>query len=126
MCPECGVSQTEVPSSGGTDRSADEKFCTDCGAVINRDAEICPECGVRQTVGISAASDSDKDQVAAGLLAILLGGVGAHKFYLDDVKMGVVYLCFSWTLVPAIVGLVEGIMYFTKSEEEFQRKYVDG
>lgn len=125
ICPECGVSQAKLPSSGGEGRSADEKYCTSCGDVVNRDAEICPECGVRQTVGTSPGGDSDKDQVAAGLLAILLGGVGAHKFYLDETKMGVVYLCFSWTFIPAIIGLIEGIMYLTKSEEEFQRKYVD-
>jgi TM2 domain-containing membrane protein YozV len=54
-----------------------------------------------------------------------VGGLGAHKFYLGDVGLGILYLCFSWTLIPALIGLVEGIIYLTKSDEEFQRQYVD-
>jgi hypothetical protein len=30
---------------------------------------------------------------------------------------------FSWTLIPAIVGFVEGIIYLTKSDQEFQQQY---
>ncbi|PSQ04826.1 hypothetical protein BRC92_03715 [Halobacteriales archaeon QS_4_69_31] len=85
-------------------------------------AEICPECGVRQP---GAGGSSDKDRTAAALLAILLGGVGAHKFYLGETGLGLLYLCFFWTAIPAVVGLIEGIIYLTKSEEEFQRQYVD-
>jgi TM2 domain-containing membrane protein YozV/RNA polymerase subunit RPABC4/transcription elongation factor Spt4 len=121
ICPECGVSQRKRPESGGPGRTADEKYCTSCGAVVNRDAELCPECGVEQTVG----SGSDPDRVAAALLALLLGGIGAHKFYLGDTTMGVLYLCFFWTAIPAIIGLIEGIIYLTKTDEEFERQYGD-
>jgi TM2 domain-containing membrane protein YozV/RNA polymerase subunit RPABC4/transcription elongation factor Spt4 len=128
VCPECGVGQSTVPSSGGPGRSADEKYCTSCGTVLNRDAELCPDCGVRQTTGVSGsggagAGGSDKDRVAAALLALLLGGIGAHKFYLGQTKLGLLYLCFFWTVIPAIVGFIEGIIYLVKSEEEFQRQY---
>jgi TM2 domain-containing membrane protein YozV/RNA polymerase subunit RPABC4/transcription elongation factor Spt4 len=125
LCPECGVTQLQVPSSGGKDRSADEKYCTSCGSVINRDAELCPECGVRQSVGVGGGS-SEKDRVAAGVLALLLGGLGVHKFYLGETTLGIIYLCFSWTLIPSIIGFIEGILYLTKTDEGFQREYVDG
>jgi TM2 domain-containing membrane protein YozV/RNA polymerase subunit RPABC4/transcription elongation factor Spt4 len=121
VCPACGVGQDTLPTSGGEERAVDEKYCTSCGAILNADAELCPECGVEQTVG----AGGDKEKLVAGLLAILLGGLGAHKFYLEDTKMGVIYLCFFWTFIPAIIGLIEGILYLTKSDAEFQRQYVD-
>lgn len=107
----------------------DEQYCTSCGEVIKKQAEICPECGVRQsdapgTGQSNVVSGSSKDQNTAGILAILLGGIGVHKFYLGETWKGVLYLLFCWTFIPAIVALVEGILYLTKSEEEFQRKYV--
>lgn len=54
------------------------------------------------------------NQVAYGLLGILLGGFGVHKFYAGKIGMGVLYLLFCWTCIPAIIGLVEGIIAFTK------------
>ena len=38
---------------------------------------------------------------------------------------GILYLCFSWTLIPVLVGLVEGILLLAKSDEEFQRQHRD-
>ncbi|PSP30814.1 hypothetical protein BRC64_11595 [Halobacteriales archaeon QH_10_67_22] len=105
---------------------AGQKFCIECGAQISANAEICPQCGVRQpAAGGGATGGAEKDRMAAALLAILLGGLGAHKFYLGDVGLGILYLCFSWTFIPAIIGLIEGIIYLTKSEEEFQRQYAN-
>lgn len=113
-------SETETSSAEGSP-GADEQFCSSCGEIIKKEAEICPNCGVRQQ---SAASGS-KDRTTAALLALLLGGIGAHHFYLGNTVRGVLYLLFVWTLIPVIVAFVEGIIYLTKSDEEFQRKYVD-
>lgn len=103
---------------------ADEQYCSSCGEIIKIEAEICPECGVRQQEP-ETASDSTKDKNTAGILALLLGGLGAHHFYLGNTVRGLLYLIFVWTFIPAIAGLIEGIMYLTKSEEEFQRKYMN-
>ena len=65
-----------------------------------------------------------KNRVAAILLALFLGGLGAHKFYLGQVGMGLLYLVFCWTGIPAIVALVEAILYLLASDEDFQKKYV--
>jgi TM2 domain-containing membrane protein YozV len=99
-----------------------EKYCSSCGEAIKEEAEICPECGVRQK---ASSASGDKDKVVAGILAILLGGLGLHKFYLGKTGQGVIYLCFFWTGIPAILGLIEGILYLTKSDEEFQQRYGD-
>ncbi|MBM7661488.1 TM2 domain-containing membrane protein YozV [Bacillus mesophilus] len=64
-----------------------------------------------------------KSRVVAGVLGILLGNFGIHKFYLGKIGMGILYLAFFWTGIPGIIGLIEGILYLVKTEEEFQAKY---
>ena len=63
-----------------------------------------------------------KSKVAAGILAIFLGGIGAHKFYLGKIGMGIVYLLFCWTAIPAMIGFVEGVIYLCSNDENFQLK----
>jgi len=96
----------------------DEKFCTSCGAVIKKAAELCPSCGVRQLL-----TASSKSRVTAGVLAILLGGLGVHKFYMGKAGFGCLYILFCWTFIPAIIGLIEGIIYLTMDDESFSTKY---
>lgn len=64
-----------------------------------------------------------KSKVAAGLLAIFLGGLGIHKFYLGKVGMGILYLVFCWTYIPGIIAFVEGIIYLCSNDENFQLKH---
>lgn len=67
-----------------------------------------------------------KGKVAAGLLAILLGGIGIHKFYLGKWLQGILYIIFCWTYIPALIGLIEGIRYLILSDNEFAQKYDPG
>ena len=94
------------------------KSCMNCGGRIDAKAEICPLCGVRQP-----GSHRSRDRVVAGTFGILLGGFGIHKFYLGKVGQGILYLLFCWTIIPSIVGLIEGIRYLVMSEEKFAQKY---
>lgn len=48
-----------------------------------------------------------KDVTAAILLAFFLGSFGAHRFYLGEIGLGILYVCFCWTFIPHIVALVE-------------------
>jgi TM2 domain-containing membrane protein YozV len=108
-------------------KSASEKFCTDCGSIINVKAEICPKCGVRQlpapSIFTATTSASGRSRLAAILFAFFLGGLGVHKFYLGQIGWGVVYLLFCWTFIPAIVAFIEAIIYLTMSDDAFHAKF---
>lgn len=64
-----------------------------------------------------------KNKIAAGLLGIFLGGIGIHKFYMGKVGMGIIYLLFCWTGIPALIGFIEGIIYLCSNDENFQLKH---
>lgn len=66
-------------------------------------------------------NNQPKSKVAAGILAILLGTLGIHKFYLGDSKKGVIYLlvslltCGIGALVIQILSIIEGVQILTGS-----------
>ena len=70
-------------------------------------------------------------KIAAGVLGILLGGLGIHKFILGYTQAGVIMLAISVVTcgfgypIMYIIGLIEGIIYLTKSDEEFVATYVN-
>lgn len=57
------------------------------------------------------------NKLVYALLAIFLGGFGIHKFYEGKMWKGIFYLLFCATGIPAIIGLVEGIMALTKTAD---------
>ena len=83
---------------------ADERFCSSCGNVIKKDAEMCVKCGVRQ------AGNGQKSKTTALLLCIFLGYFGAHRFYTGSMGIGIAQLltgggCGIWTLIDFIMLL---------------------
>lgn len=88
-------------------------------------------------MSVGTATPGSKSKVAAGLFGILLGGLGIHKFYLGFTGPGLVFLltntvgfAVTWlflfipNIVLGIIALVEGIIYLTKTDEEFEQIYV--
>jgi TM2 domain-containing membrane protein YozV len=80
-------------------------------------------------------SSSASKKIPAGICGILLGALGIHKFILGYTKEGVIMLVVSIVgsllfglgpLVMGIIGLIEGIMYLVKSDDEFVSTYVNG
>ena len=87
--------------------------------------EIVDENGNRQP----QFSTQDSKRVLAGIFAILFGALGIHKFILGYTKQGMIMLLLTiitfgilGTLM-GLIGLIEGIIYLTKSEEEFVEIY---
>jgi len=74
-------------------------------------------------------SNDDSKRVIAGILGILMGPFGVHKFVLGYTNQGIIILaltlisCFTLTPITALIGLIEGIIYLTKSDEEFIYMY---
>ncbi|MCV9927660.1 TM2 domain-containing protein [Flavobacterium sp. LS1R49] len=70
----------------------------------------------------------ENKKVLAGVLAIVLGGLGVHKFILGYTKEGIIQLVIGVVTCGAggIIGLVEGIIYLTKTDEEFYQTYQVG
>jgi TM2 domain-containing membrane protein YozV len=69
----------------------------------------------------------EKSKVVYGVLAIILGWLGIHKFYVGDTKNGIIYLILGICTgggIGSILGLITGIMALTKSDEEFHQRYV--
>jgi TM2 domain-containing membrane protein YozV len=70
-------------------------------------------------------SSQDSKRVLAGVLGILIGGLGIHRFILDDAKGGLLRILITFVTCGAgsLIGLAEGIIYLTKSDEEFIQTY---
>ncbi len=64
-----------------------------------------------------------KVKMVAALLAIFLGSLGIHNFYLNNKKMGIIFLLLCWTGIPGIVGFVQGIMMIIMSDNAFDQKF---
>jgi TM2 domain-containing membrane protein YozV len=69
-------------------------------------------------------------RIAAAVCAILLGSLGVHKFILGLTAPGLIMLiatvvtCGVGAAVTGLVGIIEGIIYLTKSDEEFYQEYM--
>ncbi|WP_456267660.1 NINE protein [Kushneria sp. AK178] len=93
------------------------KYCHGCGNQLHASAQSCPGCGA------SMRKKGGKTKVGAALFAFFLGGFGAHRFYVGNVGLGILYLLFCWTFIPAIVAFFEFIYFLAMDENTFDEKY---
>jgi TM2 domain-containing membrane protein YozV len=101
--------------------------CPECHGMVSSQALSCPTCGypINQPAAMTTAiTVKRKSRSLAIFLALILGGIGAHKFYVDKPGAGLVYLLFVWTAIPSIIGFFEAIQYLCMTEEKFQEKYL--
>ncbi|MCV2485473.1 TM2 domain-containing protein [Flavobacterium sp. SH_e] len=70
----------------------------------------------------------ENKKVTAGILGIVLGSLGVHKFYLGYQKEGIIQLVATFVTcgLAGMIGFVEGIIYLTKSDDEFYETYQVG
>ncbi|MEC8864465.1 MAG: TM2 domain-containing protein, partial [Planctomycetota bacterium] len=66
-------------------------------------------------------------KIVAGICGILIGGLGVHRFILGDTTGGIIRIALSLVtcgLAGQVIGLIEGIIYLTKSDEDFVNEYI--
>ena len=106
------------------------KFCPNCGKEVGENQDICLGCGrAVNKQPVQSADPNAKSKLVAGLLAIFLGSLGVHNFYLGNTGKAVAQLLlsiFGYILAIFIIGffmvaaagiwsLIEGIMILTGS-----------
>ncbi|WP_027383388.1 TM2 domain-containing protein [Epilithonimonas caeni] len=64
-----------------------------------------------------------KSKSTTVLLAFFLGGIGVHRFYLGQNILGLLYLLFCWTFIPALIALFDFFIFIFMSEDNFNYKY---
>ena len=132
-CPECGKQYS-------TQDKVNRVKCPYCGAETNVSYS---ESDYQQqwhqfSQQASSAMDSvfvngpsGKSRGIAGLLAILLGCCGLHYFYLGKTSAGVLFLlvallsCGVLATVTTIISIIQGVLFFTSTQEEFEAKWVN-
>lgn len=135
QCPECGKQYS-------TQEKVNRVKCPYCGAETNVSYSESDRPDYQEQLRqfgnqASAVVDdvfsngpSGKSRGVAGLLALLLGAFGLHYFYIGKTTAGVIFLlisllsCFIFAPVVHVVSIIQGVLYFTTTQEEFERKWV--
>jgi len=81
--------------------------------------------GAKEAFDNLSNAGGENKKVIAGILAIVLGGFGVHKFILGYTKEGIIQIIVTFVTcgIGSLIGLIEGIIYLTKSDEEFYETY---
>ena len=136
------------PAGIGSDAVSETTECPFCAENISARAKKCRFCGETLDVALRSAQEAlrasersgnvymnaavaatptqsrpVKSRIVAIVLALFLGGIGAHKFYLDRPGQGLFYLIFCWTFIPAFIAFIEMVVYLLSSEHAFHEKY---
>ena len=117
VCLKCGVKPLNS-----------NKFCQSCAQPTTPEQELCIKCGVRLKRASSDPFQGESKRVIAAICGIAIGSFGVHKFILGYKTEGIIMLVVSLTGIGAFImgpiGLIEGIIYLMKSEEEFEETYI--
>jgi TM2 domain-containing membrane protein YozV len=117
------------------------RYCTKCGGQNDDLAQYCAGCQAplgsgsvgyqpMQSVNPGQITDWQKQgadkKMVAGICGILLGSFGVHKFILGYTTEGIIQIVITIVTcgIGGIVGLIEGIIYLTKTDEDFVRTYI--
>ena len=122
-CTKCGLN----PRDGNS-------CCQNCGKPTFPNAIFCVNCGAALAHGGGQSDSRASNKIVAGICGIVFGSFGVHKFILGYTRAGVIMLltsiiggwltCFMSWYAMALIGFIEGIIYLTKSDEDFVRTYV--
>jgi TM2 domain-containing membrane protein YozV len=132
QCPECGKQYS-------TQEKVNRVKCPYCGAETNV-SYADQQQSQWQQFGEQAASTVDdvfsngpsgKSRGVAGLLALFLGAVGLHYFYMGKTSAGVLFLlatlltCGALGVVTEIISIIQGVLFFTSTQADFEHRWVN-
>ncbi len=134
-CPECGKQYS-------TQEKVNRVKCPYCGAETNVSysdhepnyQEQWRQFGNQASNALDSVFNngpSGKSRGIAGLLAILMGWCGLHYFYIGKTSAGVLFLliailsCGILATVTTVVSIIQGVLFFTSTQEEFELKWVN-
>jgi len=96
-------------------------YCKNCGKVIADDAKFCQYCGASQEQQPAPVRSSTRIGVVYCILAVVFGTLGLHRFYVRDVKGGLLYLLFGFMLsfvtlgisaiIAEVLAIIDGIIH---------------
>jgi len=143
-CPSCGE---DLRRSNSTSEDA-YKYCKFCGAKLLKTETHCPFCNNEledeakvqfdepqndttfsfdsnaNSIFSANPTEIGQKKVIAAVLAFFLGIFGVQFFYLNKPGLGIACLLFFWTGVPAIIGVITGILFLVMSDKDFEEKYL--
>lgn len=136
-------STNQEPEAGGPPAAPEEGGTTGGPPAAEGAPYTPPSASPIPAVSPEAVAQGKEKKLVAGILGILLGCLGIHKFYLGYTNEGLIMLLVTVlgggvggaitcgllapvAFVPWVIGLVEGILYLTKSDEEFAATYIVG
>lgn len=125
-----GLNQQTYQSSNGGTQVIQNIYVTNNGSgsnYVNGSLDRAINSAVNK-VSQAASNDGSGDRVArnriiAGILAIVFGWIGGQFFYLNKIALGIVCVIFCYTGIPALVGIIHGILILKMSDAEFREKY---
>ena len=117
-CKNCGHAMDPNAAfcvNCGCAKGVGTAYCPNCGQATMPNAAVCTACGC--ALGAAPAASGAKSKLVAGLLAIFLGSLGIHNFYLGNTKRAVIQLVITLVgsciavgpIVSGIWALIEGI-----------------
>ena len=109
--------------------------CKHCGSMVDAGHQQQPPIQAQQPIqenqqatqySQSPQPEKIKSQTTAAILCALIGGFGAHRFYLGPIWTGVVYLLLCWTGISGLIALVETYIIAFSSQETWAKKHNNG
>ena len=87
------------------------KYCTNCGMELLDEAIVCVKCGI--STSMLPENASERDWLTALLLAIFIGGLGIHRFYVGKIGTGIIMVLLCWTGISSIWAIIDIIFLAT-------------
>ncbi len=131
FCKNCGSeidNNAAVCVKCGFNKGTGNKYCQNCGVEIAEGQAVCVKCGHSLVV---TAADGEKSKLVAVLLALFLGSIGIHDFYLGYTKYGIIKIVLTvctgvggsiWALVD-LIRLLTGSLHTDANGNELKKEF---